>query len=107
MSPVRSTFTNHQVQVVEVLPDKGIALCTHVQTGHSLQIGLVPVRVRPPRVGDHWLVDQTYGTWTFAALVSEVPLVPTVTGARSAADPVTLSLLSALVALGLVQDGTV
>jgi hypothetical protein len=81
-------------------------VCIEASTRHLVEIPLIPMRGRsgPPRVDEVWVVDRTLGYWTFSSIVHSVP--PVVTGARSAADPVTLSLLAALVELGLVVDGT-
>jgi hypothetical protein len=65
------------------------------------------VRSETPKVGETWLIDRSLGSqWALAApIVPGVP-TPTVTGSRALSDPVSLSLLAALVALGLVEDGT-
>lgn len=74
-----------------------------------IQIPLAGRRARSetPKVGETWLIDRSLGAqWALAApLVPGAP-PPTVTGSRALSDPVALSLLDALVALGLVEDGT-
>jgi hypothetical protein len=96
-----------QVKVEQVNPTTGIALCRD-EFNQETQ---VPMSVRRnlaswPREGEHWIIAKSImGGWTFEAILSAVP-PPEVTGSRAAADPVTLSLLAALVSQGIVLDGT-
>lgn len=96
-----------QVKVEQVIPTTGIALCRD-DLGQETQ---VPLSVRRsitnwPREGEYWIVAKSIiGGWTFEAILTAMP-PPIVTGSRAAADPVTLSLLNALVTQGIVQDGT-
>lgn len=60
----------------------------------------------PPAVDELWVVSRMTGdTWVLSAMI-DAPRPPVVSGARAGADAVTLSVLDALVALGLVEDGT-
>jgi hypothetical protein len=100
-----SGFNVRQVTIEELVPSRGLIICKEISTGRPMEVPLLPVRVRVPRVGEQWLLDRAYGPWSFAAIVSDVK--PEVSGDRSTADPVTLSLLDAMVSLGLVVDKTV
>lgn len=72
-----------------------------------IPLGVSRVRSETPKVGETWIIDRSLGAqWTFAALVAPSAPPPVVTGSRAASDPVSLSLLAALVTLGLVEDGT-
>jgi hypothetical protein len=76
-------------------------------TRFKVPLGVRRVRSDTPRVGETWLVERHLGPqWTLAALVAPAVAPPTVTGSRALSDPVSLSLLAAMVALGLVEDGT-
>jgi hypothetical protein len=64
-------------------------------------------RSESPKVGETWLIDRSLGAqWALAAPVVPGVPTPTITGSRATSDSVALSLLEALVALGLVEDGT-
>lgn len=99
-------ITTFQVHVEHVIPERQLAQC------RSNLAGLIEVPLNPrpmsrmPREGEFWVVTKDMiGMWTFAApFDSRTP--PVVTGSRAASDPVSLSLLAALVQLGLVTDGT-
>jgi hypothetical protein len=104
-------FSLHLVLVEQIVLAHNTAICQEVSTKHRMEVSLTPIRVRIPKVDEVWIIDQTFGVWSFAATVQTptqfVGGLPAVTGARSGADPVTLSLLAALVQIGLVTDETV
>ena len=100
-------FTLRQVIVEQIVPKRGLLICKEISSKHKMEVPMLPMRVRAPRVGEHWLLDQVYGFWSFAALLRATDTAPEVTGPRAGADPVTLSLLAALVEVGLVRDKTV
>ena len=56
-----------------------------------------------PRVGEEWIIDQTLGTWTFAALVVGDP--PEITGSNDGI-PALVNLLAALDEAGVIVDKT-
>lgn len=59
-----------------------------------------------PAVGETWLISNDFnGTWTFAAIMGNQPPTP-ITGSRTGANPITLQLLDALAAAGIVVDNT-
>lgn len=98
-------FDLHQVIVEQVIPDKRLAICQEVSTKHRMEASLLPIRVREPMVGEVWLIDQTFGLWSFAALIRAVGS-PEVTGDWSQGNEVAKSLLATLVQIGLVSDAT-
>jgi len=95
-----------QVHIEQVLPAQQLALCRD-SFGGMQQVALNPRPTsRYPREGEFWIITKDMiGLWTFAAPMDGTP-APVVTGSRALADPVALSLLSALSQLGLVVDGT-
>ena len=101
-------FSMHQVVVEQIVAEKGLAICKEITTSRRMEASLLPVRVRAPKVGEIWFIDQDYGFWSFSSLVvaNAPPATPQVTGAKASADPITLSLLAAMVQIGLVTDGT-
>jgi hypothetical protein len=58
-----------------------------------------------PVVGELWQMDRMHGFWRLAFMIG-VPHKPVVTGSRAASDPLSRSLLAAMVSLGLVTDQT-
>lgn len=56
-----------------------------------------------PQANEEWIIDQTLGGWTFAAVVRSVR--PIITGTTDG-NPALASLIAALVDLGLVDDQT-
>lgn len=65
-----------------------------------------PKGTAPPAADELWVISRLAGdTWVLSAMV-DAPRAPVVSGSRAGADAVTLSVLDALVALGLVEDGT-
>lgn len=99
-------MTSLQVHVEQVVSDRQVALCRDSLGG--MQEVLLNPRPMPryPREGEFWMITKDLlGAWTFGAPFDPKP-APVVTGSRATADPVTLSLLAALVQLGLVTDST-
>jgi hypothetical protein len=73
----------------------------------GVRADLRPSGTAPPREGEVWLLArQVRSAPDVLWLRIAHPAPPVVTGPRSGADPVTLSLLKALSDLGLVQDKT-
>jgi hypothetical protein len=58
-----------------------------------------------PAEGDTWTVTRIGFNWVLESMLS-VPVAPAVVGSRAATDQISLSLLAALVQLGLVTDET-
>lgn len=104
VQPVK--LTTQRVSITAVDLSAGIAQA-RTTLGKEIQLRLDrrPKGGAAPAVGDIWTVCKEGYSWTLKAMLN-APATPTVTGSRAAADPVTLSLLAALVQLGLVQDGT-
>jgi hypothetical protein len=96
-----------QVHVEQVVPTRQMAMCRD-SFGGLQEVAINPRPMpRYPREGEFWVITKDLiGLWTFAAPMDGKP-APVVTGSRALADPVALSLLSALTQLGLVTDGTV
>lgn len=63
-------ITKMQVTVQELVPSRAVARCTETSTGKSLDVALLPMRVRLPMVGERWMLDRAYGGWSFAALLT-------------------------------------
>ena len=63
-------FSTHQVVVEQIVAEKGLAVCKEVTTSRRLEASLLPLRLRTPRIGETWLIDQEYGFWSFVAFVS-------------------------------------
>lgn len=101
--------TVRRVQIEAVDFDAQLVTVVMPTVNTRIQIPMQGRRTRSetPKVGETWLIDRSLGAqWALAApIVPGVP-VPTVTGSRASSDAVALSLLEALVALGLVEDGT-
>lgn len=99
-------ITSLQVNVQAVYPDIQRADCRD-SFGGLQQVAINPrPMTRYPREGEFWVITKDMiGNWTFAAPIDGAP-APVVAGSRALADPVSLSLLAALVKLGLVADGT-
>lgn len=97
---VRIEAVDYDQQIVEVsMPSVGSVIKVPLSVRRS--------RLDAPVVGETWLIERSLGPqWVLAALVSPATPRPTVTGSRAATDAVALSLLAALVDLGLVEDGT-
>lgn len=65
-----------------------------------------PKGTAPPAEGETWVIRRLSGeTWVLSAMLDALR-PPVVSGSRAGADAVTLSVLDALVALGLVTDDT-
>lgn len=107
MTIARPGQTVRQVTVGSIDLTTGIATCTEKTTGHTLSVPLIPARsMMWPQPGQTWLIDKSLNSaWSFAGFLGGPRLA--VTGTRSGADDVSLSVLDALVALGLVADQTV
>lgn len=58
-----------------------------------------------PATGETWQVSRSGYEWVLTSMLS-VPQTPVITGSRTGADPLALSLLDALSQLGHVVDGT-
>lgn len=59
-----------------------------------------------PAEGETWVIRRLSGeTWVLSVML-DTPRRPVVEGVRAGADDVALSVLDALVKLGLVEDGT-
>jgi hypothetical protein len=97
---------SHKTVIVTGLTDDGRYVCRD-NFGREVTVRGDVQRAKGarPQVGEHWMISRDLGGWTLAACLS-VPPTPVVAGSRAAADPVTLSLLDALVQLGLVTDET-
>lgn len=95
-------------KIVDVLgvDDDGIATCLD-RFGNEQKISVSACRTKAlyPRTGERWVIDQQYEGWTFAMVVGGFK-IPEVTGSRTGADPLSVSLLQALAELGLVMDRT-
>jgi hypothetical protein len=62
-------WTVKQVKVSSILTDKKFALCVDTE-GQQLEVTTAIHRTGiTPVVGQTWLVDRTYGVWSFAAWV--------------------------------------
>lgn len=59
-----------------------------------------------PQKGEWWIIDRTYGPWNFACIVSFQPPKPIITGSKSGASALQLSMLQALIALGCTDNTT-
>lgn len=70
----RSGFVLRQVRVDQLVPSRGLAICQEITTGRSMEVPVLPMRVRLPKVGEQWVLDRTFGHWSFAALVSSPDL---------------------------------
>lgn len=76
MSNFATQFNTRQVIVTALIPSRNTAQVR--MYGSSSQVSLptdtfevpvVPMRLRLPRVGEVWVLDRTFGNWTFAALL--------------------------------------
>lgn len=65
-------FSLQQVVVEQVIPARGLAICKEVSTLHRMEVPLLPIRVRTPKVGEIWLIDQQFGFWSFAATIQTI-----------------------------------
>lgn len=72
---------------------------------HVVGLNTIPGKSATPSAGETWLITAGVQGWSFVHLLSP-PVLPEVVGARTGADPLAVSLLDALVTLGLVRDGT-
>lgn len=105
--PVGSPLRRVLVEAVDFDRQLATVLMPSVDTRMNIPLGVTRVRSETPKVGETWIIERTLGSqWVFAALVRSSVPPPVVTGSRAASDDVALSLLDALVALGLVEDGT-
>jgi hypothetical protein len=69
----RSTgFSIRQVAVEQIILARGLAICKEQSSLHRMEVSLLPIRVRTPKVGEIWLIDQQFGYWSFAATVQTV-----------------------------------
>lgn len=73
-------ITSMQVTVDQMIPSRGVAICKEVSSQREVEVFLLPMRVgRMPRVGEQWIIDRTFRSYTFAALVrsdrlADIPL---------------------------------
>lgn len=98
-----------RVRIEEVDLDRQIVIVSMPTVNTQFQVPLSVRRSRldMPVVGETWLIERTLGPqWTLAAPVDPAKPRPAVTGSRALSDAVSLSLLAALVDLGLVDDQT-
>jgi hypothetical protein len=98
-----------RVLVDSVDYDQGFALVSvpSVVGQTRIPLGVRRSNLDLPRVGETWLIERHLGSqWTFGAIVAPAVARPVITGSRTGASALTLSLLEALVALGLAEDGT-
>lgn len=105
-TPGRSDITLRRVSIQAADPVTGEVFVTD-PTGWTQNVRAT-TRVKGsgfPAVGEIWLCQRLSSVWVLTAQVGHIP-PPAVTGPRAGADAVTLSLLDALVALGLVDDRT-
>lgn len=100
-------MSQRQVTVTAVDLTQGTVSATERTTGHTAIYPLLPIRTGVlPQVGQTWLLDRSMGGgWSFAALLGGPRRA--VTGTRAGTNALTLSMLAALVELGLVDDQTV
>lgn len=70
MASIDPGFNHRIVLVHEIIPEKGIAMCSMGEQPLLQQVNLSPRRSLVPRVGEVWLIDRTYGFWSFVALWS-------------------------------------
>lgn len=90
------------VSIIDLTPD-GTVLTQNAIGKQTTYRGLsTPGPI--PQVGEMWLMDRVHGDWQFSVRIRATP--PVVTGSRALADPVSLSLLEAMVTIGFVVDGT-
>ena len=76
-----------------------------IQTRLKIPLMVRRVRCETPKVGETWFIERTLGSqWALGALVAETQGPPVVTGDRPSG--AVLSILEALVQLGLVVDET-
>lgn len=62
-------WTVKQVKVRELIPAKRMALCVDTE-GQYVEVSTAIRRTGiTPEVGQDWLIDRTYGTWSFAAQI--------------------------------------
>jgi hypothetical protein len=54
-----------EVIVIDLDLSHSLAHCREVNTGHTVEVSVLPVRVKVPVVGERWLVDRTFGLWSF------------------------------------------
>jgi hypothetical protein len=60
-------WTTKQVKVQEILTDKKVASCVD-DMGQTINVTTAVHRTGiTPQVGQTWMIDRTYGMWTFAA----------------------------------------
>lgn len=109
-SPVKTAGAMvRRVRVESVDFDQQIVVVSMPTVNTQIKVPLSVRRSRLdlPVVGETWLIERTLGSqWTLAAPVYPASPRPAVTGSRALSDPVSLSLLAALVDLGLVDDQT-
>lgn len=62
-------FQFRQVIVDHIVLSRSVAICKEVSTNHEVEVPLLPLRVRIPAPREHWVIDRTFGNWSFAALL--------------------------------------
>lgn len=99
-----------RVRIEEIDFTRQTVMVSMPSVGSLLKIPLSvrSTRAEVPKVGETWLISRHNGSqWALEALIAPGVPTPTVTGSRALSDPVSLSLLAAMVSLGLVEDGTI
>lgn len=77
-------FAQRHVRVTGYLPERQMLACQEINTQRELAIPALPLRVRLPRVGETWLIEQLGGLWCFTALISSPSIFQTITVASVA-----------------------
>lgn len=95
----------YRVSIVTVFDDGSCEVRDSLGKMRVVRYDAAPKGSGPPVVGEIWQIDRMHGFWRLAFMIGH-PDKPVVTGSRAASDPLSRSLLAALVSLGLVTDGT-
>lgn len=67
-------ITRMHVKVEQIIPSRASAGCTETSTLKTIEVPLLPLRSRVPQVGETWLIDRAFGSWSFAALLASPDL---------------------------------
>ena len=94
-----------EVYVISVFGNTAVVI-DQLGKKREIRVNLLRSKGPWPAPGERWLIQNDLGEWTFAAM-RDVPAPKTITGSRSTdIASITIQLLEALAALGLVVDQT-
>lgn len=99
-------LTNQRATITAIDLTTGVAMArTALGKEISLRLDRRPKGSAAPAIGEIWTITRQGYVYVLDDLLT-APAPPVITGSRTGADPLALSLLDALTQLGHVQDGT-